>query len=107
VLRTPLTVARDSPLLVIDRALDVSAVSARAEELLGIAEPRAVGQPIGELLVASEQPEQLTASLRDAVLGGGASLSLRCTTSPETLAVRVGPCGPPPGALLLLNPASG
>jgi PAS fold len=106
-LRTPLTVARDSPFLVVDRALNVSAVSRRAEDLVGISEQQAVGQAIGRLLVPAEKPEEFSALLHDAVLGGGASQGVRCWIGEdcgEPLGVRVGPCGPPPGALVVLDP---
>jgi hypothetical protein len=108
ILRTPLTVARDSPFLVIDRALSVSALSRRAEDLLRISEQRAVGLTIARLLVAVEAPQALSDLLHDAVLGGGSSEGVRCWVGEdcgEPLLVRVGPCGPPPGALLVLEPS--
>lgn len=109
VLHTPLVVARDSPFLVVDRALNVSAVSRRAEDLLGVSEARAVGLAVGRLLLATEPPEDFAALLHDAVLGGGASQGVHCRVGSdggEPLAVRVGPCGPPPGALIVLDPPS-
>ncbi len=109
VLRTPLAVARDSPFLVVDRALNVSAVSRRAESLVGVSERRAVGLGIGRLLVPTEKPDEFAELLHDAVLGGGASQGVRCWIGEdcgEPLGVRVGPCGPPPGALIVLDPPS-
>jgi hypothetical protein len=110
ILRTPLTVARDSPFLVVDRSLSVSAVSRQAETLLGVSEQRAVGLPIGRLLVAADSPEELTATLNDAILGGVRPQGLRCWIGEdcgEPLQVLTAPCGPPPGALLLFNPTLG
>jgi hypothetical protein len=107
VLRTPVAVARDSPFVVVDRALGVSAVSRVAELRLGMSEQCAVGLPIGRLLAPAEKPEEFTALLADAILGGGSAQAVRCWIGEdcgEPLLVRVGPCGPPPGALIVLDP---
>ena len=111
VLRTPLAVDRDSPFLVVDRALEVSAVARSAESMLGLDERHALGLAVGALLRCALGSEEFAALLRDAVLGGGNPEGVDCWLNDEQhgepLRVRVGPCGPPPGALLVFDPTAG
>jgi PAS domain-containing protein len=100
------------PFLVIDSSLTVSAMSRRAEQLLGTSEVDAVNRHIGEYLTAADveaAPEQnLAAALAWAARGdeGSRQLSVRPA---NTFGVRwtavVAPCGPPNGALLVLPDA--
>lgn len=95
--------------LVVDRALAVCAVSEGAERSLDVSEPFAIGRLVSELLVPDEvgdEPSMLTL-VRRAVLDGGAPrragvrLAARID---EALTVRVGPCGPPRAAVVVLDP---
>src|SRR5205085_10716776 len=112
VLRTGAAAAprASDPFLIIDSSLTVSALSRRAEQLLGISEVDAVNRHIGEYLVAADvepSPEQnLAAALAWAARGddGPRRLSVRPA---NTFGIRwpavISPCGPPNGALLVLS----
>jgi hypothetical protein len=102
--------ARREPFLVIDSTLSVCAVSELAETLLGIDERRAVNQHIADFLVPADANAPSTANLL-ALLVEAASRSGPPHTAvvrpPHEFGVRfrarVGPCGPPQAALLVLN----
>ena len=113
VLRAPPDVApRDGePFLVIDSTLSVCAVSAGAEELLGIDETTAVNHHIADFLVPADanarSSDNLLALLVEAASGGGEPRT--AIVRPRTefgvrFRVRIGPCGPPHAALLVLSP---
>lgn len=100
------------PFLVVDGALTICAVSKVAEDLLGVSETEAVNRHIGEFLMPadSEAPtsENLAAMLAWAARGDapGASVAVRPTnTFGVRYWARVGPCGPPQAALLVLADA--
>lgn len=111
VLRAPAQAA-PSPqdaFLVADRVGRVSAMSATAEVLLGLSEQAAQGRPVGELVSAVEDAphsrHDFLASLRAAAAGVGPVRHFQGWAgapdgTPRSL--RVGPCGPPPGALLVI-----
>jgi hypothetical protein len=111
VLQAPSDVApRDSePFLVIDSTLSVCAVSAEAEQLLGMDETKAVNRHIADFLVPADanasSSDNLLALLVQAASGGGEPRT--AVVRPRTefgvrFRVRIGPCGPPHAALLVL-----
>ena len=111
VLRAPSDVApRDGePFLVIDSSLSVCAVSAEAEELLGIVETDAVNQHVADFLVPADanapSSDNLLALLVAAASGGGEPRTAVVRPRSEfgvRFRVRIGPCGPPHAALLVL-----
>lgn len=98
------------PFLVIDATLSVCAVSAGAEELLGMDETRAVNQHIADFLAPADanapSSDNLLALLVAAASGGGEPRT--AVVRPRTefgvrFRVRIGPCGPPHAALLVLS----
>jgi len=112
VLQAPSDVApRDGePFLVIDSTLSVCAVSSGAEALLGMDETQAVNQHIADFLVPADanapSSDNLLALLVAAASGGGESRT--AVVRPRTefgvrFRVRIGPCGPPHAALLVLS----
>ena len=111
-LEAPVSIApgKADPFLVVDSGMAVCALSRQAERLLEISETEAVNHPIGDLLVAADTerhdarlPGLLVAAVRGAV--------------PENIIVRprnmfgvrywarMGPCGPPSAALIVLADA--
>lgn len=102
--------AQDEPFLVIDSALSVCAVSAAAEELLAIDETVAVNKHIAEFLVpadANAPSAQNLLALLVAVAGGSGAPRIAVVRPREEFGVRftarIGPCGPPHAALLVLS----
>ena len=111
VLQAPADVApRDGePFLVIDSTLSVCAVSAEAEALLGMDETKAVNQHIADFLVPADanapSSDNLLALLVSAASGGGEPRTAVVRPRSEfgvRFRVRIGPCGPPHAALLVL-----
>jgi PAS domain-containing protein len=102
----------NDPFLVVDGSLNVCAVSRLAEKMLGISETEAVNRHIGELLVPgdSEAPasENLGPVLQWAARGDAPAQSIVVRPA-NTFGVRywarIGPCGPPQAALLVLADA--
>ena len=100
------------PFLVVDDKLTVCALSRQAERLLGLSETEAVNRHIGELLVPgdteSSAGESLAAVLTWAARGD-APLRNIVVRPANTFGVRfwarVGTCGPPNAALLVLADA--
>ena len=112
VLQAPSDVApRDGePFLVIDSTLSVCAVSAEAEALLGMDETKAVNHHIADFLVPADanapSSDNLLALLVVAASGGGEPRT--AVVRPRTefgvrFRVRIGSCGPPRAALLVLG----
>ncbi|MDX6691637.1 MAG: hypothetical protein QOG15_3094 [Solirubrobacteraceae bacterium] len=100
----------DEPFLVIDSTLSVCAVSARAEELLGIDETDAVNKHIADFLVPADanapSAANLLALLVDAASSTGEPRSAVVRPRHEfgvRFRARVGACGPPHAALLVLT----
>ncbi len=101
---------RDEPFLVVDTTLSVCAVSAAAEELLGIDECRAVNKHIADFLVPADanapSAENLLALLVDVAGGCGEPRTTVVRPRHEfgvRFKARIGPCGPPHAALLVLS----
>jgi hypothetical protein len=99
----------DEPFLVIDSTLSVCAVSARAEELLGIDETQAVNKHVADFLVPADanapSAANLLALLVDAASGSGEPRTAVVRPRQEfgvRFVARVGACGPPHAALLVL-----
>jgi hypothetical protein len=101
---------RNEPFLVIDTTLSVCAVSAAAEELLGIDETRAVNKHVADFLVPADanapSAENLLALLVE--VAGGAGDARTTVVRPRhefgvRFKARIGPCGPPHAALLVLS----
>ena len=111
VLRAPEEVApaAGEAFLVADRALAVCAVSETAEPSLGITEPFAIGRLVTEVLVPEGDPADergLVMLIRRALLDGGAPQRTDVRVAGDELdvvRVRVGPCGPPRAALIVLE----
>ena len=98
------------PFLVIDSTLSVCAVSAHAEELLGTDETQAVNRHIADFLVPADanapSAENLLVLLVDAASGTGAPKTAVVRPRHEfgvRFRARIGPCGPPRAALLVLT----
>jgi hypothetical protein len=111
VLQAPSDVAPrgDEPFLVIDSTLSVCAVSARAEDLLETDETVAVNRHIADFLVPADanapSAENLLVLLVDAASGSGAPRTAVVRPREEfgvRFRARIGPCGPPHAALLVL-----
>jgi len=100
----------DEPFLVIDTTLSVCAVSAAAEELLGIDETQAVNKHVADFLVPADanapSAENLLALLVEVASGSGESRTTIVRPRQEfgvRFRARIGPCGPPHAALLVLS----
>ncbi len=102
--------SRGEPFLVVDATLSVCAVSAAAEELLGIDETHAVNKHIADFLVPADanapSAENLLALLVE-VAGGCGEPRMTVVRPRQEFGVRfrarIGPCGPPHAALLVLT----
>ncbi len=112
VLQAPSDIAprRGEPFLVIDSTLSVCAVSAEAELLLGVDETEAVNKHIADFLVPADanapSAENLLALLVEAASGSGDPRSAVVRPRQEfgvRYRARIGPCGPPHAALLVLS----
>lgn len=96
--------------LVVDRSLAVHALSKRAEKLLGLREIEALDKRITDLLVGADAeaagPHHLSALLVDAAAGADEVTEAIVRPADEfgvRFAARIGPCGPAPGALVVLD----
>lgn len=96
--------------LVVDRSLAVQGLSKRAEKLLGLREIDALDKHVTDLLIAADAeaagPHHLGALVVDAVGGGDAISEMIVRPADEfgvRFAARIGPCGPTPGALVVLD----
>ena len=112
VLRAPADVAPrpGEPFLVIDSSLSVCAVSAHAEQLLGVDETQAVNQHVADYLVPADanapSADNLLTLLVDAAAGSGEPRVAVVRPRQEfgvRFRARIGPCGPPHAALLVLT----
>lgn len=96
--------------LVVDRSLAVHALSRRAEKLLGLREIDALDKHVTDLLVPADAeaagPHHLSALLVEAATGADEVTDTVVRPAEEfgvRFAARVGPCGPAPGALMVLD----
>jgi len=102
--------AREEPFLVVDATLSVCAVSARAEALLGIDETAAVNKHVADFLVPADANAPSAANLLALLVevASGASGPRTAVVRPRQefgvrFRARVGACGPPQAALLVLT----
>ncbi len=100
----------EEPFLVIDTTLSVCAVSGAAEELLGIDETHAVNKHVADFLVPADAnapgAENLLALLVEVASGAGEPHMTVVRPRQEfgvRFKARIGPCGPPHAALLVLS----
>lgn len=96
------------PFLLVDGALHVSAVSRRAETLLGTKEPELVGRHLADVLAPADvglTAHALAALVVEAAAGGG-DVTTAVVRPPGEFGVRwtarIGRCGPPTAAIVLL-----
>jgi hypothetical protein len=115
ILRAPAEVVptASDPFLVVDTSLAVCALSRHAELLLGVSETDAVNRHVTQFLVPAEPeaptPHNLVALLAWAARGHAEprSVVVRPTgTFGVRYWARVGSCGPPPAALVVLASAA-
>jgi PAS domain-containing protein len=113
-LQAPADAAPDptDPFLVVDGALNICALSRHAERLLGVTETEAVNRHVAEFLVPGDAESAAGESLATllAWAARGESPSAQVVIRPaNTFGVRywarIGPCGPPSAALLVLADA--
>jgi len=97
------------PFLIVDRQLMLCGVSRAAEKLLGILEPSAVHRHITEFLEPADaeagQGDELVGGIVTAAASQAAMRTLVLRPTGEygvRYAARVGSCGPPAGALIVL-----
>jgi hypothetical protein len=100
------------PFLVIDGTLSICAMSRHAEKLLGVVETDAVNRHVAEFLEPGDSESNSGASLATMI-----AFAARGEQPPTSVVVRpantfgvrywarVGPCGPPTAALLVLADA--
>jgi PAS domain-containing protein len=103
--------AANEAFLVVDGKLGICAVSRRAEKLLGAAETDVVNRQITEVLVPADAEaagvESLVSLIVHAARGDGAVRDLVVRPGGEwgiRWFTRVGPCGAPSAALIVLAP---
>jgi hypothetical protein len=94
--------------VVVDRSARVCALSGVIETLLSVTERDAVGRPVIELIApvadGTDEGQAMVAMLR-AVAGGTQEAGhARGLAAGAAVTIRVGPCGPPRAALLVLEP---
>jgi hypothetical protein len=96
--------------LVLDRTLAVCAVSEAAERLLAASEPDVVNRHVSDLLMSADAAELDAGGLSAAVTwaartdGGTRAVTVRpANTFGIRLTARIGSCGPPRAALVVLE----
>ncbi|HWH94577.1 MAG TPA: PAS domain-containing protein [Baekduia sp.] len=97
--------------LIVDRQLKVCALSRGAERVLGVDEPEAVHRHVGDFLEpadaeAGHGDELLKRLIASAAIGFASPHSIVVRPTGEygvRYAARVGSCGPPEGALIVLG----
>lgn len=99
----------DEPFLIVDGTLSVCAMSRKAEELLEVSETQAIHRHVMDFLVPAvehDESDDLLALLADAARGSADSREtvVRPATHQDvSYEARVGTCGPPPAALIVLD----
>ncbi len=100
----------DEPFLIVDSSLSVCAMSAAAETLFGIDETAAVNKHVADFLVPADanapSAENLLALLVEVAGGCGEARTTMVRPRQEfgvRFKARIGPCGPPHAALLVLS----
>lgn len=102
----------DDPFLIVDGSLCVCALSRVAEELLGVEETDAIDRHLAEFLIPADAEAVGADNLMDLVIGAAsdaAEARVAVVRPPSEFGVRfrakVGACGPPRAALLVLHEA--
>ncbi len=100
----------NDPFLIVDASLHVCALSAESEKLLAVAETDVINRPVTELLTPADAeaagPESLAAAIMWAARGEDepARVMVRpANVFGVRMPLRVGACGPPRAALLVLE----
>jgi hypothetical protein len=100
----------DDPFLIVDRAMSVCALSGASERLLAVAETDVINRPLTELLSAADAEAGGPESLANAIISAasGDDEPRRVMVRPVNvfgvrMPLRVGACGPPRAALLVLE----
>jgi PAS domain S-box-containing protein len=100
------------PFLVVDGALTICALSRQAEKLLGVSETEAVNRHVADFLVPADSEEKSGSNLATLLVWaarGETPMGNVVVRPANTFGVRywarVGPCGPPSAALLVLADA--
>jgi nitrogen-specific signal transduction histidine kinase len=98
------------PFLIVDVALTVRALSAEAQQFLAVAEADVVERPVTELLTPADAEAATADAFATAIMhaAAGDDELHRLTVRPANvfgvrMPMRVGVCGPPRGALLVLE----
>lgn len=102
--------AGGEPFMVVDSQLTVQALSQHAERMLAVSEPQVTNRPVSELLVAADSEQENGESFAQ-LLGRAASSDEQIygafvrprSTFGVRLRARIGYCGPPRAALLVLE----
>jgi hypothetical protein len=96
--------------LIVNRRLQLCGLSRGAESLLALVEPAAVHRPISDFLEPADaeagEADALITAISVSAGGNGPVQSLVVRPAGEygvRYAARVGPCGPPHGALIVLD----
>jgi hypothetical protein len=104
----------DDPFVLVDSALSVCGVSAVAEQLLDVSETRAVNRHLTEFLVPADAessgPGGLVNLVIHAARGVGEMHEVVVRPTAEfgiRYWARIGPCGPPRAALIVLGDGAG
>ncbi|MDW5592710.1 hypothetical protein VSS74_00075 [Conexibacter stalactiti] len=98
------------PFLIVDKSLSVRALSAEAQRFLAVGEGDAVERPVTELLTPADAEAASADAFAAAIMhaAAGDDELRRLTVRPVNvfgvrMAMRVGVCGPPRAALLVLE----
>jgi hypothetical protein len=98
------------PFLIVDGSLAVCALSAEAQRFLAVDEQDAVNRPVTELLTPADAEAATVAAFADTIMwaASGDDEPRRLTVRPANvfgvrMGMRVGVCGPPRAALLVLE----
>jgi hypothetical protein len=98
------------PFLIVDGSLHVCALSAESEKLLAVAETDVVNRPVTELLTPADAEASGPETLASAIMWAarGEDEPTRVMVRPANvfgvrMPLRVGACGPPRAALLVLE----
>jgi hypothetical protein len=106
--RTDVLPAPEDAFLVVDSRLLVQAISREAEAILGVDEHEAVDRPVAELLLGADAEAHDAPSLSSLLLGSVAddgcvqTFVRPAATFGVRMRARIGACGPPRAALIVL-----
>lgn len=108
--RADLVPQAGEPFLLVDRSLTVQALSAEAQSFLAVPEQDAIHRPVTELLTPADAEAATAETFASTIVwaANGDDEPRRLTVRPANvfgvrMAMRVGVCGPPRAALLVLE----